>query len=172
MSVNIYDPSTGLLAPVAGVNTALVNSKADKSTIAPVETNSTASQSYTIGEQFYYGGILRKATLPIAANDTITPGTNCDLSDEVSSQIYGLQTKANNKVLFLTSVACSATTGNFASVSNSAITADHVVVECSFANPSSITSDVTWTTGNGTLTLNGTCAKATTATITLAKKDN
>ena len=74
--------------------------------------------------------------------------------------------------MFYKNVACSATTGNFATVSNSAITADHVVTECVFANPSAITQDVTWTTAAGSLTLNGTCSAATTATITLTKKDN
>lgn len=69
--------------------------------------------------------------------------------------------------------ACSATTGNFCTVSNANITANHVVVECTFSKPSAITTDVTWTTANGSLTLNGTCADATcTATITLARKGN
>lgn len=78
----------------------------------------------------------------------------------------------SNDVLYLTSVACSATTGNFVSVSNASITADHVVAECVFANPSYITTDVTWTTGSGTLTLNGTCSTATTVNLVLIKKDN
>ena len=77
-----------------------------------------------------------------------------------------------DKVLYYASVACSAMTGYFASVSNAAITADHVVAECVFANPSYITSAVTWTTGSGTLTLNGTCSAATTCSIVLIKKDN
>ena len=78
----------------------------------------------------------------------------------------------NKEVLFFTSVACAATTGNFATVSNSDITADHVVVDCVFADPSAIITNVTWTTSNGSLVLNGTCASATTATITLAMKGN
>lgn len=83
-----------------------------------------------------------------------------------------LNDKIKNKVLYLTEIACSATTGNFVSYSNSAITADHVVAECVFANPSAITSNVTWTTANGSLTLNGTCSTATTVNVVLVKKDN
>ena len=83
-----------------------------------------------------------------------------------------LQYMIEDKVLYLTSVACSATTGDFASVSNAKITADHVVAECVFANPSAITTDVNWTTGSGTLKLNGTCASATTVNLVLVKKDN
>lgn len=76
------------------------------------------------------------------------------------------------QTLYFTSVACAATTGNFATVSDSSISVDHVVVECTFTNPAAITTDVTWTTANGSLTLNGTCASATTANITLSKKGN
>ena len=74
--------------------------------------------------------------------------------------------------LYLTSVAISATTGDIASVSNAAITADHVVAECVFADSSAITTDVTWTTSAGQLVLNGTCTAATTANIVLVKKSN
>lgn len=72
--------------------------------------------------------------------------------------------------LYLTSVTCSAMTGDFASVNNTSITADHVVAECVFANQSHIASDVTWTTANGSLVLNGTCSSATTANIVLVKQ--
>lgn len=74
--------------------------------------------------------------------------------------------------LYFTSVACAATTGNFATVSNANITANHVVVSVEYANPSAITSDVTWTTASGSVTLNGTCASATTCSIVLVEKDN
>ena len=111
-------------------------------------------------------GVLRNAM-----TGDISTLTTTAKSSAVAA-INELDAQAKNKVLFLTNVACSATTGNFASVSDAKITSDHVVVECVFANPSAITSDVTCTTGTGTLTLNGTCASATTATITLVKKDN
>ena len=74
--------------------------------------------------------------------------------------------------LYFTSVAISATTGDIATVSNAKITADHVLAEITFANPSAITTDVTWTTSNGSLVLNGTCTTATTANIVLVKKNN
>ena len=77
-----------------------------------------------------------------------------------------------SRALYFTSVACAATTGDFATVSNANITADFVVAECSFANPSAITTDVTWTTAAGSLKLSGTCSAATTANIVLVKKNN
>ena len=90
----------------------------------------------------------------------------------LTNQVSTLNTKATDKVLYLTGIACSATTGNFVSYSNSAITADHVLAECVFANPSAITTDVTWTTASGSLVLNGTCSTATTVNVVLVKKDN
>lgn len=74
--------------------------------------------------------------------------------------------------LYFTSVAVNATTGDIATVSNAKITADHVLAEVTWANPSAITTDVTWTTASGSLVLNGTCTAATTANIVLVKKNN
>lgn len=80
---------------------------------------------------------------------------------------------ATDKVLYFTGIACQAMTGDFATISNSKITADHIVAECVFADPSNIETDtVTWTTANGSLVLNGECSTATTANILLIKKDN
>ena len=134
--------------------------------------------------QISYANISGKPTLGTAAakdsTDTLSSGST-DLIESgavhsaietLTNQVSTLNTKATDKVLYLTGVACSATTGNFVSYSNSAITADHVVAECVFANPSAITSDVTWTTANGSLTLNGTCSTATTVNVVLVKKDN
>ena len=80
--------------------------------------------------------------------------------------------EGSGKTLYYTSVACAATTGNFTTVNDAKITANHVIAECVFANPSAITTDVTWTTTNGSVTLNGTCASATTCTLVLVEKNN
>lgn len=93
-------------------------------------------------------------------------------SNKVQGAIDEIVEDHSNDVLFFSGVACSATTGNFLTKSDAKITADHILTECVFANPAAITTDVTWTTANGSLTLNGTCTSATTATITLVKKDN
>ena len=82
-------------------------------------------------------------------------------------------TRSTDKVLYLSGVACSSMTGDFATVSNDKITADHVVAECTFSIPTAINGDITWTTAAGSLVLNGTCVNnATTANIVLIKKDN
>ena len=52
---------------------------------------------------------------------------------------------------------------------SASILADMRVVECTFGNPRAITSDVTWTTASGSLTLSGTISGSTTADIILAR---
>ena len=131
---------------------------------AHYESTTTASKAYAIGEYLTYNGYLYRVTAAISSGGTITIGTNVvqtNVGDEIK-----------NKVLRFDSVSVSATTGNIATVSDSRITADHVVVECVWGNPSYITTNVTATTAAGSLTLNGTCTTATTATVTLVKKDN
>lgn len=119
------------------------------------------------------GGVTYKATANQIKEFAIGSTSISGIGDGTpTGAIKSISDGAKDKVLFLTSVACAATTGNFATVSYAAITADHVVVEVVFANPSAITTDVTWTTSAGSLVLNGTCASATSATITLIKKDN
>lgn len=95
-----------------------------------------------------------------------------DTSRASATDVTALQTAAENKVLYLTNIGISAVTGNIATISDEAITADHVLTDCVFANPSAITADFVWTTASGSLTLNGTCTSATTADIVLIKKDN
>ena len=102
--------------------------------------------------------------------DTLVSGTN--IKTVGGNSLLGSGNIDVGGGLYFTSVACSAMTGDFATVSDAAITADHVVAECVFANPSAITTNVTWTTAAGSLTLNGTCTAATTANIVLVKKNN
>lgn len=129
-------------------------------------THAAGSYVYVVSEdQLYHVG-----STAIQAQETIS--TNNASVVTIADELTALNQHLADQTLYFTSVACSATTGNFASVSNASISADHVVVECVFANPSAITSDVTWTTASGSLVLNGTCASATTASITLSRKGN
>ena len=104
-----------------------------------------------------------------ARSDHVHP---TDTSRASATDVQALQGAAENKVLYLTSVQVSATTGNIVSVSDAKITTDHVLTECIFADSNVITSDVTWATTDGSFTLVGTCARATTVNVVLVKKDN
>lgn len=75
--------------------------------------------------------------------------------------------------LYFTNISVSATTGNIVTITNSNITSDHVVASVAWNNPTYITNtNITWTTTNGSLVLNGTCTSATTAEIVLVKENN
>lgn len=76
-----------------------VGSKADQSMIAPVETSTTASQAYAIGEQFILNGTLYTATAAITAGGTITIGGNCTASDSVTEQIEDVPKNLSYKVV-------------------------------------------------------------------------
>jgi len=114
---------------------------------------------------------LTAALLKLFTTGDITALTTSDKSSVVAA-INELVTSLSNEVLYFASVACSATTGNFATKSDSKITSNHVVAEAVFANPAAITTDVTWTTSAGSIVLNGTCTSATTVNLVLVKKSN
>lgn len=67
--------STNLVSS-GGVKTAL-DTKANQSQLATVETSTTASRAYTIGECFTLNGVLYECTYPISAGGTITVNANC-----------------------------------------------------------------------------------------------
>ena len=80
--------------------------------IAPVETSTTASQAYAIGEQFILNGTLYTATAAITAGGTITIGGNCTASDTVTEQIANA---GSGITLLHTSISLtSSSTGNAA----------------------------------------------------------
>lgn len=74
--------------------------------------------------------------------------------------------------LYFGSVACSAMTGDFATISDANITANSVVASIEFARPAYVVSNYTWTTSAGSLILNGTCTGSTTCDIVLVEKAN
>ena len=70
--------------------------------------------------------------------------------------------------IYLKDVPCSAMTGDFVSTTDFRINSNSTVTCVTFANPSAITSDLTWSTSTGAVVLNGTCSTATTCDIQLA----
>ena len=166
-----------LASPVETQVLALNASKVNKSDVVNNVTTTTAGKVLDARQgKALQDAINTKINKSDIANNTTTTAEGKVLDARQGKALHDdiddLQDAAENKVLFFANVACSATTGNFLTKSDAKITADHILTECVFANPSAITTDVTWTTANGSLTLNGTCTSATTATITLVKKDN
>lgn len=106
-----------------------------------------------------------------------TPTTNSNKPVTSNGIKAALDTKINNSngILYLQNKATQATSASavFCTITNSAITENHIVAECSFSIPSAITSDVKWKTENEKLTLEGINTNASnTATITLVLAKN
>ena len=78
----------------------------------------------------------------------------------------------SNILYFYQQVVSAATAAEIMRISNAAITANTVVLECAFADPAYVTSDVTWTSYAGYISFTGTCTAATTANVTLGTKSN
>lgn len=78
----VYHEETGMSA--AAELSALQGS------LATVETTSTASRAYAVGEYLVYTGVLYKVTVAIASGGTITPGTNCTAAT-VGDQLNTIQ---------------------------------------------------------------------------------
>lgn len=96
---------------------------------------------------------------------------------EAAADLAALETEIENKVLYYyqqaVSVASSAQIMRIpASGTDSKISTDTVVLECTFANPNNIESDITWTSYDGYIAFTGTCAQATSANVTLGTKGN
>lgn len=174
-----YDPTQavynegGIVAYVAAQLSGFSTSLSGLTDVALTSLAAGQSLVYDATEQKWVNGSISASNVNYTNTTSGLTATKVQAAiDEVAAENQTLANQAKNKVLYLTGITCSATTSNFVSYSNSAITADHVVAECVFANPSAITSDVTWTTANESLTLNGTCSIATTVNIVLVKKDN
>lgn len=83
---------TGALSDQTDLQNAL-NAKANTSTLATVESTSTASQNYAVGEYLVYNGILYKVISEIQSGQTLTPGTNISATnagDELTALNNGL----------------------------------------------------------------------------------
>ena len=133
--------------------------------LATVQSSTTASRAYAIGEYLIMSQKLYRVTAAISSGGTITVGTNV-VQTTVASEL------ANNALYFTGITVSAATNGTILSKSDARITADHVVASCTFAVPGNVTTDAAWTTAAGSLTMTGTCTAATTANIVLVKKDN
>lgn len=73
------------------IDTAL-DSKSGASNIATVESSSTASKAYAVGDYLVYNGLLYIVTTAIANGGTITPSTNCTQTN-VGTQIAPVEIK-------------------------------------------------------------------------------
>ena len=93
----------------------------------------------------------------------------------VTHTFFGFKKVINDNLYFQnqsTSVT-SASTAEFCNIADSRITTDTVVLNCEFTVPSAITSNVTWTTTAGYISLKGICTSSTCkVNLVLGQKGN
>ena len=76
-----------------GADWQTLDGKANTSTLATVETGTTASKTYAVGDYLVYNGILYKVISAIGSGETLTPNTNIEATTtgaELSSLNNGL----------------------------------------------------------------------------------
>lgn len=97
-----------LAQELSGIASAITggDDKANKTDIATVESGSTASRAYSVGELVYVNGNLYKVITAIASGATFTAGTNIqsvnvsDRAKEVDDSVSALNTKLTPKCLY------------------------------------------------------------------------
>lgn len=96
-----------------------------------------------------------------------TSGTLVTGSVDASTKAVTIRyTNWDDRPLYFTGVTVSvATNSTIMTISDSSIYASSIVTGITFTNPEYITSDVTWTSADGSITFIGTCTTATTANV-------
>lgn len=115
--------------------------------------------------------------VPIAT--TTTPGIvmpdgtsiTIDADGTIHSVGGGSSTDASSITYFYQQPVSVASNAEILRITNANITTDTIVLECTFANPSAISGDVSWTSYNGYISFTGTCTSATTADVSLGSLD-
>ena len=131
---------------------------------AHYEATTVASKAYKVGEYLTYDGYLYKVTTAIASGGTISPGTNCtqtNVGDEISNLKIWKQSQAI--------ASTSGSSGTLCTITDSRITADHVLTKFVPANGAAIISGVTCNASAGQVAITGTSTAATTAEILLER---
>lgn len=105
-----------------------------------------------------------------------------DSVDDIQTDVGNLETDVDtlqtdmaskSSVTYFTSQTVSvASSAEILRISDTSITTDTVVLGCIFADPSSVSGDVTWTSYTGYISFIGTCTVATTADVILGTKIN
>ncbi len=108
-----------------------------------------------------------KAPTATAGTNTTQIATTAFVQDAVSGIGGG-----SDILYFANQAVSAATSAELFRITNTNITTNTIVLECTFADPSKISGKVNWTSYAGYIAFTGTCTAATTANVTLAEKCN
>ena len=122
------------------------------------ELTATASQAYAVGDYLVYDGILYRVIAAIDEGDALDAGANIEQTT-VAVEFE------RHRILPITFTAFSSLPQT---VTDSRITAEHVVVNSVLGTPSAQTGDWTVTTADGSVSVSGSISGSTTLTLYLA----
>ena len=133
-----------------------------------IATAFDSTASYSAGDYAMYDGTLYKFTSSHSGDWNPSHAEATCVTDELGSGGGG-----NAQVMYYYQQPVNtATNAEIFRITSGKINTDTVVLECTFADPSYITSDVTWTSYEGYIAFTGTCTTATTANVTMAYKSD
>ena len=134
-----------------------------------IATAFDSTTSYSTGDYVMYDGTLYKFTSSHSGDWDSTHAEATCVTNELGSGGSG----GNAQVMYYYEQPVNtATNAEIFRITSPKINTDTVVLECTFADPSYITSDVTWTSYKGYIAFTGTCTAATTANVTMAYKSD
>jgi hypothetical protein len=142
---------------------------------APSET-SPAESAHSTGTYIVYGSQLYKVTADIAVGDTLAEGTNIDavtvneVMEIIGTMVDDILDEISNLTIWKQAQAIASTggsSGTLCTITDSSITADHVLTKFVPASGAAIISGVTCTTSAGQAVITGISTAATTAEIVL-----
>lgn len=154
-----------LSTAVKSVNDTLPDANGNVDVVA-LPTGGTAGQ--VLYKDSSADGDASWGNLPTVDQTYSASSTNAQSGVAVASAVSTAKTEVANelKVLVITSSSFSSLPQT---LTNSSITADHVVVNSVLSNPSAQTSDWTVTTSSGSLSISGSISGSTTLTLYLTK---
>lgn len=144
------------------------NPDTDIAVVYEIDDARVGSDVFSSQKEYIVGSYCIKNNTLYKCREHVTPGSTWN---DTKWRVTSVVDEITNKVVRLTNKPV--TVGNTAicTVSDSRITADHVVAGITFGDSSKVSTDVDFTTSDGSLVLYGTCTSATTADIILVKED-
>lgn len=162
------DEAESLLSTVVkSVNNELPDAQGNVNVVA-LPTGGTTGQALIKQSSTDGDADWRTLNIPIVDQTYSSTSTNAQSGTAVASAVSTAKTEVVNelKVLVITSSSFSSLPQT---LTNSSITADHVVVNSVLSDPSAQTGDWTVTTSNGSLSISGSISGSTTITLYLMR---
>lgn len=114
---------------------------------------------------------MSEGTLTVQIGDSAAAMADGDVVFSLGGETYKLSEYVDAR-WFASQAVAAGDNAVILTISDAAITAEHVLARIEFADPAYITTGYSWATASGSFTLTGTATTATTANVLLVRKSN